>query len=344
MSSPDRLGALSRTADGLTRSNAWSSPDPLERDVLPLVPSRIRQAVLSFLDGPKETMGRSEDAVSELRLRSGLPVCLVFSRGDVLFDGAGTGRIPRVIAEKDEISHILSLVSDCSYYALESEFANGYVTIPGGHRVGLGGQVAVWADASIRIREVSALSFRIARAVKGAGESLARKLADGRDRLPSTLVVSPPGAGKTTLLRDLCRISGEGLAAAGIRPSQVGIVDERSEIAACYGGIPQHDVGPRADVLDRCPKAKGIMMALRSMGPGVIATDEIGGDDDAKAVASAISGGVSVLATCHGDSIEQVAMRPYSHWLVSKGYFEKTVVLSKRLGPGTVEFVGDISG
>jgi len=236
----------------------------------------------------------------------------------------------------------LSVVSNCSYYALESEFANGYVTVPGGHRVGLTGQASVWSDATVRIRDVGAMSFRIARAVPGSGEKLASRLVGRGGRLLSTLIISPPGCGKTTLLRDFCRLSALGYPPAGISPSQVGVVDERSEIAACVGGIPQHDLGPRVDVLDRCPKARGIMMLLRSMGPGVIATDEIGSDEDARAVATALSAGVSLLATCHGETIDGVRHRPYSSWLVSSGYFERAVVLSRRLGPGTVEYAGPL--
>jgi stage III sporulation protein AA len=343
---PAKAGVSGGFMGGRASSVDSPSPvarDPLERDVLPLLSERIRHAVLVFLADSTRTTGMP--SINEIRLRAGLPLCLVLSQSDVLFDGSGKCRdYTRLLVTQEEIRRTLSLVSDCSYYALESEFANGYITVPGGHRVGLGGQVAVWADGSVRFREVSTLSFRIARAVRGVGDGVAPKLAGKNGRLHSTLIVSPPGAGKTTLLRDLCRISGEGMASAGIQPTQVGIVDERSEIAACYGGVPQHDVGPRADVLDRCPKVKGIMMALRSLGPGVIATDEIGGDEDARAVVSAISGGATVLATCHGDDLDQVASRPYSRWLVEKGYFQKAVVLSRRLGPGTVEFVGDISG
>lgn len=308
----------------------WES---FEREVLPLVPDRIRRGILGAL--PRGT------PVNELRIRSGLPVCIVLPRSDILLDGSRPG-IPEIVASREEIARTLSLISDCSYYALESEFAGGYITIPGGHRVGLSGQAAVWTDGTVRIREVSGLCFRIARAVRGAGASLAKELAGPDGRLASTLIVSPPGAGKTTLLRDLCRISGEGMPEAGIRPCQVGIVDERSEIAACYGGIPQHDVGPRADVLDRCPKARGLMMVMRSAGPDVVATDEIGGEEDARAVAAAISGGAVVLATCHGSSLEQLKMRPYSRWLITEGYFDKAVVLSRRKGPGTVEYVGDM--
>jgi stage III sporulation protein AA len=339
MGSPARTGVL-RASPVVARSFVDSllpEGDPgwtaLERDVLPLLPERVRRGVALCL--PRGT------PVNELRLRAGLPVCVVLPQGDFLFSGSDPGR-PTLIVTKEEIEHTLSLVSDCSYYALESEFAGGYITIPGGHRVGLSGQAAVWADGTLRIREVSGLCFRIARAIRGAGTGLARRLVGHDGRLASTLIVSPPGAGKTTLLRDLCRISGEGMPEAGIRPSQVAIVDERSEIAASYGGVPQHDVGPRADVLDRCPKARGIMMVMRSIGPDVVATDEIGGEEDARAVAAAISGGAVVLATCHGNGLEQLKMRPYSRWLITEGYFDKAVVLSRRRGPGTVEYAGDM--
>lgn len=326
-SSVDRFSAVRAASP---EEPGWEA---FERDVLPLLSGRLRGTIL-------EAIPRGSP-VSELRVRAGRPVCVVLPGRDILLDGSSPD-LPKLVPTPEEVSKTLSLISDCSYYALEAELASGYITIPGGHRVGLSGEAAVWADGSVRIREVSGLCFRIARAVKGAGARLARRLAGSDGRLASTLIVSPPGGGKTTLLRDLCRISSEGMPEAGIRPSQVAIVDERSEIAACYRGVPQHDVGPRTDVLDRCPKARGIMMVMRSVGPEVVATDEIGGDDDARAVAAAISGGAVVLATCHGSSLEQLKMRPYSRWLVSGGYFEKAVVLSKRMGPGTVEYAGDM--
>lgn len=339
MGSPARTGIVlaPREVDRTSVDFLPLREDPgwgaFEREVLPLVPDRLRRGILAGL--PRGT------PVTELRIRAGLPVCVVLPRRDVLLDGSGT-RIPNLVPTREEITWTLSLISDCSYYALESEFASGYITIPGGHRVGLTGQAAVWENGMVRLREVSGLCFRIAREVRGAGTALARELAGPDGRLSSTLIVSPPGAGKTTLLRDLCRISSGGMPEAGIRPSQVAIVDERSEIAACYGGVPQHDVGPRADVLDRCPKARGIMMVMRSIGPEVVATDEIGGEEDAKAVAAAISGGAVVLATCHGSNLEQLRMRPYSRGLITEGYFDKAVVLSRRRGPGTVEYVGDM--
>lgn len=326
----------------LARAKAQAG-DPLEGDVLPLLPARVQNLIHDWIAlHPGEAR-----TIAEVRLRSGYPVCVVFSGADALLAGSAAHALPAASVDgrsapvsREEIEKTLSVVSNCSYYALESEFANGYVTIPGGHRVGLAGQASVWADGTVRIREVSAMNFRIARAVPGAGEKIASKLAGSDGRLLSTLIISPPGCGKTTLLRDLCRISAQGYPPAGVRPSQVGVVDERSEIAACFYGVPQHDLGPRVDVLDRCPKARGIMMLLRSMGPAVIATDEIGGEEDARAVAVALSAGASVLATCHGESVDGVRRRPYSSWLVSSGYFDRVVVLSRRLGPGTVEHAG----
>ncbi|HHW27820.1 MAG TPA: stage III sporulation protein AA [Firmicutes bacterium] len=306
--------------------------DRLDRQVLSLFSPSVRSGLLDYF-------ARRPDAaltVQEIRLRKGRPVSIVRPDGDSLI---------QPLVTQDDIDKTLSLITDCSYYALENELANGYITVPGGHRVGLTGQTAVWADGSIRIREVSGFCFRVAREVKGVAERIIRHLmGPWPGRLASTLIISPPGCGKTTLLRDLCRLAGEGVPEIGLRPAQVGIVDERSEIAACHRGVPQHDVGPRADVLDRCPKARGMMMLQRSMGPGVIATDEIGSEEDARAVAAVLAGGASVLATCHGRDILQVKKQPHSAWLIEKGYFQKAVVLSRRLGPGTVEYVGDVNG
>ena len=87
---------------------------------------------------------------------------------------------------------------------------------------------------------------------------------------------------------------------------KVGIIDERSEIAGCLRGVPGFDVGPRTDVLDGCPKAEGMMMMIRSMSPDVLIVDEIGRPEDAEAVIEALHAGISVIATAHGSSIQDM--------------------------------------
>ncbi|MDP3486426.1 MAG: ATPase, T2SS/T4P/T4SS family, partial [Bacillota bacterium] len=150
-----------------------------------------------------------------------------------------------------------------------------------------------------------------------------------------TLVISPPQAGKTTLLRDIARqLSDKG--------QRVCIVDERSEIAGCYNGCPQLDVGLRTDVMDGCPKAEGMLMALRALSPDVIITDEIGRAEDAAAIEEALNSGVRVIASAHGSTYEEVAARPNLSTLLQRGLFQRVVILSNRRGPGTIEYIGPV--
>jgi stage III sporulation protein AA len=293
------------------------------------LPKRVQKAITEFFFA---CPGR-EEYLEEIRVRKNLPLCLVLQNTDVLLD---------MVASSDDIERTLALVTDCSYYSLENEFAQGYITVPGGHRVGLAGRLAYWDGSEVKLRDISGFNFRLARQVKGPAEKILPYIVNDDGRLMSTLVISPPRCGKTTLLRDICRCASEGSPAGKVRPMQVGIVDERSEIAACFGGVPQYDLGPRVDVLDRCPKAKGMMLLLRAMGPDVIVTDEIGGEEDAKAVASVLSGGAAVLASCHGTGMEDIGKKPLTSWLLSKGFFDKLIILSRRKGPGTVEYVGAI--
>ncbi len=301
----------------------------LDREVLSLFSAPVRSGVLDYLRADPKLVC----TLQEIRLRKGRAICLV---------GPGADALIQPVAGKGDIDKTLALITDCSYYALEAQLCGGYITIPGGHRIGLSGRAVTWADGAVRLREISGFCFRIAREVKGSGDKVIRRLVGPNGRIRSTLIVSPPGCGKTTLLRDLCRLAGEGVPGCGLFPSQVGIVDERSEIAACHDGVPQHDVGPRADILDRIPKATGMMMIQRSMGPDVIATDEVGSEEDAIAIATVLSGGAAVLATCHGQDPSQVRRQPHSRWLMDKGYFERVVVLSRRAGPGTVEYAGEV--
>ena len=150
----------------------------------------------------------------------------------------------------------------------------GFLTLRGGHRMGLCGRVTCERDGLV-LREIGSLCLRIAHEVKGCGADTARMLRGG-----GALIAGPPGSGKTTLLRDIVRIlSDEGTA--------VGLCDERGEIAACVEGVPQLDVGARTHVLDGCGKASGLRWLLRAMCPGLLAVDELYGSDECLAVREA---------------------------------------------------------
>jgi len=255
----------------------------------------------------------------------------------------GDGRITRTAhlayyVTKEDIYKTFQFISQCSVYSFEEELKNGYITIAGGHRVGFSGQVILENNDVKTIKNISGLNIRIAREIIGAADKVLPYIVD-KCQVLNTLIISPPKAGKTTLLRDLVRQLSDGIDRLGIKGMNVGLVDERSEIACCYEGIPQNDVGMRTDVLDGCPKARGIMMLLRSMSPDVIATDEIGRNEDARAIEEAINAGVAIIATAHGSSLEDIKKRPAIRKLIDRNFFDRYIILSKNSGVGNIEAI-----
>lgn len=270
--------------------------------------------------------------VRELRLRVGRPVMVVGRGNKQLFvghDGAHAEPSKGVLFRCDDAAEFLQAISRSSVYALEEEFRQGFLTLPGGHRVGLCGEVALDDGRPRTLKHVGSFNVRIARQVRGAADRIISEVAPVGRQPRHTLIISPPGGGKTTLLRDLARQLSEAW--------QVGVIDERSEIAACFRGVPQLDVGPRTDVIDRCPKSIGIMQMLRSMAPQVIISDEIGRPEDVAALLEAMNGGVTVVASAHGRSWEEVAGRPALAPLIREGAFQLVVVLGGANKPGSIE-------
>ena len=214
-----------------------------------------------------------------------------------------------------------------SRYAFQNEIKRGFLTIEGGHRIGICGEVISDEEGNIQsIKYISAVNIRIAHEMKGVAGKVMSYIYS-RKKVENTLIVSPPGAGKTTLLRDIIRQLSFGDEEQ--HGMNVGVVDERGEIAACFQGIPQLDVGPRTDVLDNCKKAEGMRMLLRSMAPQVIAVDELGSLEEVELIQQMAGNGCAVIATIHGENMEELKQKKNLWELWEQDIFRNIIFLSK---------------
>lgn len=270
--------------------------------------------------------------LSEIRLRINEPIIFELVDGEVFLCCSGGITRDRDKAYRVtgmDIRATLDYISDYSLYAFEGDLIHGFITVKGGHRVGLAGQVVMENGRIKSVKHISFINIRVAHEITNCAMPVMPYIVKD-NKVMHTLIISPPGKGKTTLLRDIIRCISNGC--GYIKGVSVGVVDERSEIAACYMGIPQNDVGIRTDVLDGCPKADGMMMLIRSMNPKVIAVDEIGSREDLEAISYAINCGCAIIATIHGDSVDDIRERPTFRKLIDEKVFDRYIVLGDALG------------
>jgi stage III sporulation protein AA len=303
-------------------------------EILPVLPGNIRLMVASL---PEPVQGK----VEEVRLRQGRPLLLGLSMEDLFL--SAEGRLTRRADEAYRVTPVdmertIHLISSSSLYALEEELRNGFITLPGGHRVGITGKAVLEGGRVRTLKYLSGCNIRLSREVIGAAAAMLPYIIDRNGRgVFHTMLISPPRCGKTTMLRDMVRQVSDGIPGLGFSGLTVGLVDERSEIAGCYKGVPQLDVGVRTDVLDGCPKAEGMMMLLRSMSPQVVAADEIGRREDAVALEEVLNAGVKILITAHGSSLAELGERPVLGGLIRSKMIERFIILGRSRGVGTVE-------
>ena len=256
----------------------------------------------------EEGVLRSGDDLEEIRLRVGRPMELLYDKRSQV------GVVP---VTEEMITELLNYLSDYSLYRLGASLKRGYITIPGGHRIGVVGHM----NEKGEIYQFGGVNIRLA-GRKVSGVSTLAQLLVGKKQCHHTFIVAPPGVGKTTLLRNLIReLSGT---------KKVVVVDERGEIGGSYHGIPQIDLGPRTDVLDNCKKPFGIEMVLRSMSPEVIAVDELGNKEDFEAIHRAMQCGVIILGTIHGSSWEEFLQKPHFEELQRDGMIQRVIFLEKK--------------
>ncbi|MGB9679448.1 MAG: stage III sporulation protein AA, partial [Thermoanaerobacteraceae bacterium] len=239
-------------------------------ELLNSLPSNVREIINKI---PKDIIEKTE----EIRLRLNRPLMIDINNEENLV--SSEGKFVKNIKDSYIITHedcnkALQLISKSSLYAFEEELKNGYITLKGGYRVGIVGKCVIENGYIKTMRNISGYNYRIMRELKGVSDNIISYIVKSPKEVKNTLIISPPQCGKTTLIRDIARNISNGIEWLGFKGLNIGIIDERSEISACYNGVPQVDVGIRTDVLDGCPKSSGILMMIRSMSPKVIITDE----------------------------------------------------------------------
>lgn len=286
------------------------------------LPLRLRREALSLPEGDR-------DRAEELRLRVGWPMTVLVEGRERSLGG------PPV--ERGELDQLVEIASRASLHTVLDQVRRGYLTMEGGHRIGLCGTAVLREGEIHSLRNLSSANLRIARQVRGAAAPVLDRLCPG-GRLAGTLILAPPGQGKTTLLRDLIRSVSEG---EGCCPLRVALADERGEVAAMYNGQPQLEVGRRTDVTEGCPKDQGLMLLLRAMNPQVLAVDEITAPEDVGALITAAGCGVTLLATAHGEGRAGLERRPLYRPLLDEGLF-RFLVRIRREGERRIHTIEEL--
>ena len=252
------------------------------------------------------------DNISEITLRAGKKVVVKANNRYYKID---------YVMSFEEIEEVFKQFCNLSVYAYLDEIRSGFITVKGGHRIGICGTVVVRDNKVYNIKNISSVNIRIACEIKGCSDFIDFSV-------KNLLVISPPCCGKTTLIRDLCRKIGA--------KNKITIIDERGEIAGVYNGISPFDIGDMTDVLSLVEKKSGIEYAIRSMSPEYIVVDEIS-NEDCEAIKKSFSYGVNIIATAHGNDYEDVLARL---GLEKKDKtFNHIIVLSDKKGVGTIEEV-----
>ncbi|CAB1247006.1 Stage III sporulation protein AA [Ruminococcaceae bacterium BL-6] len=276
---------------------------------------------------------RIKAKTQEIRLRVNRPVCLSVDGKNYFLAGHGISTLPEhcVTAEKEDVEDTFRNVCSSSVYSHQNEIRNGYVTIRGGHRVGVCGTAVVSGGRIEGLRDISSLNIRVARQINGAANELLFRLGEGI--FQGVLLAGAPSTGKTTLLRDLARQ----LSSGSNHPfSRVAVIDERGELGGTFLGEAQNDLG-NCDILDGYPKSEGILQAVRALSPELIVCDELGGERDAAAVREGLSAGVAMVVSVHAGSREDLLRRAQVRTLLLTGAFQTVVLLDSAAHPGKIK-------
>ncbi len=284
-------------------------------NILKYFPDKIRDII-------KKEIQETNSNLEEIRIRVDKPIILKFNNLE---------KIVRYKVNSDEILNILQAVCENSIYSYQNQIANGFVTIKGGHRVGISGSCVIENGKVININYINSLNFRISRQILDCSKNILKHILNlKQNTVYNTLIVSPPGSGKTTILRDIVKQVSNGIKHLNFQGINVGVVDERGEIASLYKGSPQNDIGIKTDVIENVSKSIGMKMLIRSMAPKVVVADEIGSFEDIEVINYAMCSGCKGIFTAHGLNLEDIYLNPVLRNLINAHIFEIIIFLSTK--------------
>ncbi len=296
-----------------------------EEDIIGILPLKIGTLL-------KERLLKEQ--IYEIRIKIGKPILVYSKYGE---------NIVNYVPTKEDMKSLIQKISNYSLYAYEEDIRQGFITIKGGHRIGIAGECVMEKGEVKTIRNISSINIRVCSEVIGCSDKLIKYIYSQKEnRIFNTIIISPPKCGKTTILRDIARNISNGMNSIGLYGRKVAVIDERSEIGACHFGIPQNDLGMRTDILDNCLKKEGMIMAIRSLSPEILICDEIGTKGDVEALLMAFNSGVNIITSIHGFTIEDLYKRKVFHELLDNGIIERAIVLSSRKGVGTIESIYEL--
>lgn len=276
-----------------------------EIDIFNFFPQRIVEVLKRYITSSNYSF------LEEIRIRINRPIVIKYNMNFEILD---------YVIKTDDIQKIMQYITENSVYSYQNQICEGFITLKGGHRVGISGNVAMENGKVKNINYIFSLNFRIAKQIIGASKKILNKVYnDGI--IYNTLIVSPPGGGKTTILRDLIRVLSS--------YKTIGVVDERGEIAAMYKDNLQNDLGLNVDVLNNIKKSIGIKMLIRSMSPDLICADEIGTKEDIEAIKYAVTSGVNGVFTAHGETINKINQNPILKDLIEDKLIDQIIMLDK---------------
>ena len=284
-------------------------------EILRYFPNKIYQIFFNLF----QENSKIAEELQEIRMRAERPIILKLRERDLILQYNIT---------QTEILQIVERLCENSIYAYKNQICEGFITVKGGHRIGLTGSCVIENGKIINVKHISSLNFRIAREVLNCSTRVLREVINIENKsIYNTILVAPPGRGKTTMLRDIIRRLSNGIDEINFKGKTCGVVDERGEIAAMYKGIPQNDVGIRTDIIENVEKNQGIHMLIRTMAPEIIACDEIGSKEDVEAIHYALYSGVKGIFTMHGKNIEDIKNNKQIYELIENREIQKVVFL-----------------